>query len=609
MSIWQTSRATLVLILLLTAASFGVSGQQMQIDPVAQVSWQDLENMEARAPLAKTAEVQEVKPLLLMPAPREVGGPLGKLGSAGSLGTEQFLSPMQVPPVVRNFQALPDNLHVIPPDSHGAVSLNRVMTMLNSQIRVQDKFGNILSTISYPTFWSPTGSTNVSDPHVLYDPSVNRWYASSIADFQTVNSAVVMAVSDSANPMGTWKFYRIPADTSHISWADYPDIGYNGTWIAITANMFKVTGNTFSGTSMWVIEKSTALAGGPLTFTSFPVGSDNFGNVGSGFALRVCQTFGNEPTLYLVDNAGFTSGGVALLRLTQITGTGPAPVWAAVPGSTIGGSGLFSVAHNFSNNQPDAKQQGTATLVSTNDSRMLNAVFRNGRIWCTHSAGLPVNSPNHVSVFWYELDPATLPNPIVQSGVVDMGTNDFLFFPSIAVNSGNDVFLGFSHSNPNIFVEAAYTGRRSTDPIGTTSTVATIKAGEGIYTKTFGGTEVRWGDFSATVVDPKDSTSFWTIQEYAATPVGPNPADTRWGTWWGTTLVEFTCGDANGDGGVDIADVVYLINYIFAGGPAPVTATAGDPNCDKSIDIADAVYLIQYIFGGGPVPCAACPPV
>jgi hypothetical protein len=29
-------------------------------------------------------------------------------------------------------------------------------------------------------------------------------------------------------------------------------------------------------------------------------------------------------------------------------------------------------------------------------------------------------------------------------------------------------------------------------------------------------------------------------------------------------------GDVNGDGIVDISDVFYLINFLFAGGPAPV---------------------------------------
>ena len=62
-------------------------------------------------------------------------------------------------------------------------------------------------------------------------------------------------------------------------------------------------------------------------------------------------------------------------------------------------------------------------------------------------------------------------------------------------------------------------------------------------------------------------------------------------------------GDADGSGGVDISDAVYLITYIFAGGPPPVTATAGDINCDAGIDISDAVYTIQYIFAGGSAPC------
>ena len=65
----------------------------------------------------------------------------------------------------------------------------------------------------------------------------------------------------------------------------------------------------------------------------------------------------------------------------------------------------------------------------------------------------------------------------------------------------------------------------------------------------------------------------------------------------------FLSGDGNGDGSVDISDAVYLIAYIFAGGPAPNPLGSGDANCDLAVDISDAVYLIQYIFGGGPAPC------
>ncbi len=68
----------------------------------------------------------------------------------------------------------------------------------------------------------------------------------------------------------------------------------------------------------------------------------------------------------------------------------------------------------------------------------------------------------------------------------------------------------------------------------------------------------------------------------------------------------FNCGDFNGDGGLDISDAVYLIYFIFSGGPSPLDNRYGDINCDGVCDISDAVYLMQFIFAGGAVPCASC---
>ena len=69
-----------------------------------------------------------------------------------------------------------------------------------------------------------------------------------------------------------------------------------------------------------------------------------------------------------------------------------------------------------------------------------------------------------------------------------------------------------------------------------------------------------------------------------------------------TKGISFVHGDANGDVLVDIADVSYLINYLFIGGPAPDPLAAGDANCDQVVDIADVSYLINYLFIGGPTP-------
>ena len=70
-------------------------------------------------------------------------------------------------------------------------------------------------------------------------------------------------------------------------------------------------------------------------------------------------------------------------------------------------------------------------------------------------------------------------------------------------------------------------------------------------------------------------------------------------------FIIYSRGDANGDGVIDIADVVYLINYLFIDGPAPDPLDAGDANCDGTVDIADVVYLINYLFIDGPPP--GCP--
>ncbi len=62
------------------------------------------------------------------------------------------------------------------------------------------------------------------------------------------------------------------------------------------------------------------------------------------------------------------------------------------------------------------------------------------------------------------------------------------------------------------------------------------------------------------------------------------------------------CGDVNKDDEIDIADVVYLINYLFIGGPAPNPLWVGDVNSDEVVDVTDVVYLINYLFIGGPLP-------
>ncbi|MFH1687916.1 MAG: hypothetical protein ABIE70_10415 [bacterium] len=67
-------------------------------------------------------------------------------------------------------------------------------------------------------------------------------------------------------------------------------------------------------------------------------------------------------------------------------------------------------------------------------------------------------------------------------------------------------------------------------------------------------------------------------------------------------LFTFLCGDADGNGvGPDIADLVYLVNFMFNGGPEPPVMAACDVDGNGvGPDIADLVYLVNFMFNGGP---------
>jgi hypothetical protein len=61
--------------------------------------------------------------------------------------------------------------------------------------------------------------------------------------------------------------------------------------------------------------------------------------------------------------------------------------------------------------------------------------------------------------------------------------------------------------------------------------------------------------------------------------------------------VDYDAGD-----GIDISDLVYLVDFMFVSGPEPVCFDEADMNGDDGIDISDLVYLVDFMFTGGPEP-------
>ncbi|MFH2049711.1 MAG: SBBP repeat-containing protein [bacterium] len=69
-----------------------------------------------------------------------------------------------------------------------------------------------------------------------------------------------------------------------------------------------------------------------------------------------------------------------------------------------------------------------------------------------------------------------------------------------------------------------------------------------------------------------------------------------------TKLLPYLCGDVDGNDQINVADLVYMVNYIYKNGSEPLTWIAGDVNSSADIDMMDLILLVDYLFKGGIAP-------
>jgi hypothetical protein len=427
------------------------------------------------------------------------------------------------PALSSNFAGLTDT-GWIPPDTMGAVGPSHLLSTLNGGVGIFSKAtGAKLSQVTLQAFWASLGTgagepANFPfDPKVAYDQHSGRFVITTLGSNPSPDpssSWLMIAVSATSDPGGTWNKWAISTNDNNTHWADFDGLGLDNNNIYVTANMYGGSG----GVKIWVIPKPQLLAGAnPIAWTEF------FNPPGYGFTMQPAHVHGASSAEYLV-HQGYSITGPPLqrfLRLSSITFPSGTPTFTDLGYIRVDPYPIFSL--------PKAPQPGTTRLIETNDQRLLNAVMRNGTLWTTHTVADNANSMTQVA--WYQLDPATAsptsPGVPVQQGRISHATRSY-YYPSIAVNATGDVGIGFSGSSPAEYAGAYYTARGAYDSPGTVQEVATLKAGLSPYFKDFGAGRNRWGDYSATCVDPVDDLTFWTLQEYAASQ------DNTWATWWGS---------------------------------------------------------------------------
>jgi hypothetical protein len=425
----------------------------------------------------------------------------------------------------------------IPPDTHGAVGPNHIMIMLNSDTRIQDRTGgtNFL-TITTSNWWTGAGSfTRITDPRVIYDRYAERWVATMVSDPRATNSSLLFAISQSSDPTGGWYKHRIDVDSNNAFWADYPNVGFNKNWYAVSVNMGPNVGSTGKYTKMYLFNKTNVLTGGT---------SHSIANFPSSYGLTIVPAYTHDnttSTLYCLQSIGRvleTFVYSSRVQLYKITGTPDSPGYSLV--KEIANTSV--VTANKPATTELAPQTNSTRKIAVNDHRIQNVVYRNGRIYGTQNGFFPHSAPTRSGVIWWRmLTDGTSP---VMGVIQDSTGENHYAYPSIAVNQFNDFVVGYSSFSSTQYASASYTFRSFTDSGNRTSQL--LKEGEDVFVRQGTGSDNRWGDYSATVVDPVNDTDFWTLQEYARprnTDAATNQQG-RYGIWWGKIEVSTPTNDA-----------------------------------------------------------------
>ncbi len=408
----------------------------------------------------------------------------------------------------------------IPPDTIGDAGLTQLLVCANGRIKVFSKTGVLggLNASLNTFFNSVRGGSGTADPRVVFDRLTNRWFIAAI-NTSTPNR-ILLAVSSGPTITGTgsFTFFQFQQDLVGTTpnadtgaFADYPSLGVDNNAVYIGCNMF--SGGVGSGTTGWVVNKAN-LIGGTLTVTAF---RQMAGATGSGpYSPRgVTNDDPDATTGYFI---GADNGSFGRLTLRRISTPGGTP--------TISGN-IIVIVPSTTNPLAVPAQGSTVNIEPTND-RLFDARIRRDAttdirsLWTAHaiqvnSSGVASNSGGRNGARWYQLRNYTTTPVLVQSGTLfdsSASAPDYYIYPTVAASGQGHMALGASVGATDRFMSAATAGRHRTDALGTIQAPLVFEDGVAAYTVTFGGTRNRWGDYSATVVDPTDDMTIWTIQEY-----------------------------------------------------------------------------------------------
>ena len=417
------------------------------------------------------------------------------------------------------------NSPYLPADGNGAIGPKHFMEFINGTVAIYNKTNGVsVQRKTNLKFWSDAGliispDSALSDPRVVYDPTVQRWFATQInlnsgaTDPSLEANDFLLAVSTTSDPTSPWKGIAFQSDPDNGYFADFPTLGIDANAVYISGDFYHGEDSPI-GPGLVSIPKSDLLITTPTAVNRTWFGVMDYAQRGdvlqpalcfdgtsSGNVLAVID-IGSDSTpfsnvvSFAVQNAGSTNATLTTSSFLNV------PSYVVPFNSDLG-------VPSFTPVQPD----GTSYL-SGNDARLAANVYGvNGALYAVHST--EVNG--HMAIRWYRVNATT--RTLMEAGTITDSNLD-LFYPSIAVNGSGTIVIGCNGSGLSTFISSfAIVGQTVN---GTTIFGSPTLLQSGVISY-HGDDEFlaelldeplssRWGDYSATSVDPTDPTHFWTIQ-------------------------------------------------------------------------------------------------
>ncbi len=399
-----------------------------------------------------------------------------------------------------------------PPDCNGAAGPNHFMQTVNTVYAIYTKDGLLVAgpTNINKLFGSvPGANRNDGDPIVLYDEQADRWLVAEFSVPNTGQNYIMMAVSATNDPTGTWHQYSFPVATM----PDYPKF-------SVWRDGYYMGDNNGGSTDTYVFQRDSMLVGQTAKMVGFrnswrPWSVDGF------MCVPPVDNDGpyapaDSPGLYIAFNDDAFGGGTDQLWLYEL-----AVDWITTTSSTFKRVQQINVqpfSSNFGDNWDNISQKGASQKVDAIPQVIMNVPqYRNfgsyQTIVCCHTVnlGTPPGS-NHAGIRWYELRRTTGPWTIRQQGTY-APDSDSRWMGSIMLNGFNSIALGYSVSSTAIYPAVRYCGQSPAAYAAGNSTldIAEDTIINGQHSQT--GMN-RWGDYSLMSVDPADDNTFWFTDEY-----------------------------------------------------------------------------------------------